>query len=268
MPTEDAAKAIAEAFHSARRSASALAAFPGDLPGALADAYAIQDVAIRIWPDRVAGWKVAAIAPELRERLGAPRLAGPAFAANVFHAIPAAETRFPIFLGGFAAVEAEFILRLGSDIAPADAGDERALANAVAALHAGAEIASSPFAGINEFGPTSVISDFGNNAGLIVGPELSGWRDGPLDALTSRTMVNGKIVGEGSAARVAGGPLSALAFLVEALARRGRTLRAGDLVSTGMTTGIHPVQPGDRIRFEFSQGVSFEAVAEQALPAD
>lgn len=260
------AETIAKAFTTARREARALPAFPGALPATLADAYAIQDAAVALWPARIAGWKVAGIAPEFRERFGAPRLAGPAFAANVLRLDGDALLRFPIFAGGFAAIEAEFILRMGADAEPEDADDENRLAEKVAAMHGGAEIASSPFAGINELGPTSVISDFGNNAGLLVGDEIPDWRALSLDALTSRASVNGAVVGEGSAARVAGGPLAALAFLVKALAERGRRLSAGDLVSTGMTTGIHKLAPGDEVLIEFSQGRPIRGVAATAAP--
>jgi 2-keto-4-pentenoate hydratase len=49
-----------------------------------------------------------------------------------------------------------------------------------------------------------------------------------------------------------GGPLASLGWLAEHLAGRGRHLRAGDVVATGMTTGIHAVQPGMRGRIEFA----------------
>jgi 2-keto-4-pentenoate hydratase len=76
-------------------------------------------------------------------------------------------------------------------------------------------------------------------------------------------LINGTIAGEGSAANVMGGPIAALRFLAEHLLTRGRHLRAGDVVLTGMTTGIHQVVPGDRGRIEFSgaAGCDIEVVA-------
>lgn len=258
---------IARAFTAARRDARALSAFPGALPATLVDAYAVQEAAIGLWPDRIAGWKVAGVAPEFRERLGAPRIAGPAFSKMILRLdASGAPLRFSVFADGFAAIEAEFILRVGADIDPADADDEDRLAAKIAALHGGAEIASSPFAGINDPGPTSVISDFGNNAGLLVGDEIPNWRAQPLETLTSRASVNGAVVGDGNAARVAGGPLAALAFLVTELAARGRRLGAGDLVSTGMTTGIHRLAAGDEVLIEFSQGRPIRGAACKATP--
>ena len=49
-------------------------------------------------------------------------------------------------------------------------------ADLIGAVHAGIEVASSPLGRINELGPIAVISDFGNNNGLVIGPEIAGWR--------------------------------------------------------------------------------------------
>lgn len=263
---------VAEAFRKARLDARPLPEFPGTFPTTLAEAYAIQDQAIAAYPDRVRGWKVAGIAPEFREALGGNRLSGPVFSSGVRHDDIRNAVPFPVFGGGFSAVEAEFIFVMARDIAPGDLAssdllDRKALEASVATLHAGAETAGSPFAAINDRGPLAVISDFGNNNGIIVGHEIVGWRDMPLEAMTSRTSVNGAVVGEGSAAKVADGPMAALAFLIENLASRGITLHAGDYVSTGMTTGIHPVVAGDRVIFEFVGGLRIVAEAILAKPA-
>lgn len=268
MATEtDDPVAIAAAFREARLGNSMLPAFPGTLPTSLAQAYAIQDSAIAAWPDKIAGWKVAGIQPQFRAELGADRLSGPAFARDTRIAgqkpVP-----FGIFTKGFAAIEAEFIFRMAKEV-PAEAADDPAmLMGCIGTLHAGMETAGSPFAGINDLGPLSVVSDFGNNAGLIIGPEIRNWQNIALEALTSRAFVNDRCVGEGSAAKVADGPLAALRFLISNLAMRGFKLNAGDYVSTGMTTGIHDVRVGDQVRLEFCGGIAFEAVAMEAASSD
>ena len=63
-----------------------------------------------------------------------------------------------------------------------------------------------------------------------------------------------------------GGPIAALQFLAEQLATRGRHLRAGDIVLTGMTTGIHQVVPGDRGRIEFSSAPACDIEVHGATP--
>lgn len=259
--------AIVTAFRTARIGALPLLAFPGVFPANLAEAYAVQDAAIAAFPDEVRGWKIAGILPEFREALGASRLAGPAFAKSIHVSDGRIPVGFPVFSGGFAAVEAEFIFVMARDINPGDVLDRPALLAAIASMHAGVETAGSPFAAINERGPLAVISDFGNNNGLIVGPEIPGWREAPLETLTSRTLVNGTVAGEGSAAKVMGGPIAALEFLVGNLGGRGITLHAGDYVSTGMTTGIHIVAAGDRADFEFAGDIRITSEAVAASPA-
>ena len=83
----------------------------------------------------------------------------------------------PVFAEGFAAGEAEFLLRIGAAPPAGKTGftlDEAA--DLIGAVHVGIEIASSPLGAINELGPIAVISDFGNNNGLVVGPEIPDWR--------------------------------------------------------------------------------------------
>lgn len=263
----EAAGHIAQAFRDARLGAVPLIEFPGPFPRTIDAAYAIQDRAIADFPDRVVGWKVAGIAPEFHDQIGVKRICGPVFSVGLKRQDGPLPVRFPVFAGGFAAVEAEFILVMGRDIRPGEALSSAALADSVASMHGGVETAGSPFAEINALGPLSVVSDFGNNNGVILGGEIAGWRTQPLESITARTRVNGEVVGEGSAAKVAGGPLAALEFLVGNLAQRGMTLKAGDVVSTGMTTGVHNVVAGDRVEFEFVGGIGITALAVPAAPA-
>lgn len=242
------ATAIARAFIDARAEARVLADFPGPLPADLDEAYAVQEDVLRLTGRRLAGWKVAGIPPAFRAQYDAERLVGPVFADDVQEVADSGRATVKVHIGGFCAVEAEFVVRLTED-APG-AADAAAIAK-IATLHVGAEIASSPFAGINDLGPGSVISDHGNQSGAIIGPEIPAALFGQWDQLISRTFVNGELAGEGSAARVAGGPFASVAFLARQLASRGRRLKAGDVVLTGMTTGIHPVTEGDEVRYEF-----------------
>lgn len=248
VPDEAVATAIAQAFVAARTDARVLPEFPGPLPADLGEAYAVQEEVLRLTRHRVAGWKVAGIPPAFRAQYVAERLVGPIFADDVQEVADGGRATVKVHIGGFCAVEAEFAVRLLEDVP--EGVDEAAVAT-IARLHVGAEIASSPFPGINDLGPGSVISDHGNQSGAIVGPEIPPAMFGRWDALVSRAFVNGELAGEGSAAKVAGGPFASVAFLARQLASRGRRLKAGDVVLTGMTTGIHPVTEGDEVRYEF-----------------
>lgn len=250
---------IARAFVDARRTGRALTAYPGVEPVSLDVAYGIQDEAIAAWPDRIAGWKLGRINAPHDSRFGAGRLAGPIFSRAVWTAgtVP---TRFGVIDGGFAAVEAEYVLELGepapdrSDWTAADAG------SLVARVFTGVEIAGSPFPGINDHGPAVTASDFGNNAGLILGAEIADWRN-RLAALTCTMSLDGRIVGKGGAASIPGGPLESLAFLLNLLHRRGRRLEAGQLVSTGAATGVHDIVAGQSAVADFGADGRIECIA-------
>ncbi len=252
---------IAARLVAARQKGAALKAFPGAIPEALAEAYVIQDAAIGMWGDEVAGWKIGLIAPHLRERLGAERVVGPIFSRAVSAANGAPGVAFPVFRDGFAAVEAEIVFRIGRD-APAEKLDWTIdeAAGLVGAALVGIETAGSPLAIINDLGPTVVASDFGNNAGVIVGAEIDDWRR-RLPDLEARTLIDGEQVGEGRPMSLPGGPVEGLRFLAEHLARRGRPLRAGQLVSSGAITGVHDILQGQACEIVFPKCGSIRARA-------
>ena len=112
-----------------------------------------------------------------------------------------------------------------------------------------------------------MIADLAFNGGAIVGPEIPNWQDRRLDDLVSRMTIDGKIVGEGDAAKVPGGPLRALAFLADFLTARGQKLSKGDVILTGATTGVHAVTPGSRGLVEFPGVGSIEVEVGAARPA-
>ncbi len=250
MTSLDAAR-IAASFVSARREARVLDNYPGPLPETLGAAYRIQDEAIALQATRVAGWKVGRIWPPHESLFGSNRLSGPIAAEHVFHAAGQMVT-MPVFQGGFAAVEAEFICVLHmADPAQTRYTLEEAAA-AIAAVHVGIEIASSPFPGINDHGPAVTVSDFGNNHGLILGPALPGWQGMALDAWPVSVSIDGQTMGEGRSGAFPDGMVGSVRFLLELLSSRGIAVPAGTLVSTGAISGVHPIAPGQAAEARFA----------------
>ncbi|OYX95790.1 MAG: 2-keto-4-pentenoate hydratase, partial [Caulobacter sp. 35-67-4] len=183
------------------------------------------------------------------------------FKKNLWEA-GAAPTPFRAIEGGFTAVEAEFIIRLGKD-APEGKTQWTAeeAAEYVGELILGVEIAGSPLKTINVLGPPIVASDFGNNDGQILGPVLENWRDIAWEDMAVETTINGVVVGKGTAASIPGSPLAALAFLLGHVASRGRPLKKEMLVTTGASTGIHDVVAGDAATVSFGALGQVECVA-------
>lgn len=261
----DAERRVALAFVAARRSAQALAAYPGKLPEALPEAYRIQDYAIAAMGLPIGGWKVGRIPPALAGQYGAERLVGPIFADTIVHASPTAAAVGVVFAGGYAAAEAEFLFQIGN----VPATDKRyftvaEVSELVARVHVGIEIASSPFQGINDRGPAVTISDFGNNNGLIIGPEVPLASRGALFERSVETSIDGRKAGSGRGNDLPGGPLSSVQFLLERLAARGIAMRPGDWISTGAVTGVHEVRIGQHVRGQFGRDLSVECVIEAA----
>ncbi len=255
MPNDNSqsvdAAGIAQRFVSARLAGQSLPAYPGVIPASAAQAYACQDAAIRLWPEPIVGWKVGLVAPAARAEFGAERLVGPIF-QSLLRPAGAGVMSCPVFAGGFAAVEAEFVFRLARDVPPNQLEwTEAEAASYVGTLHVGVEIASSPLAAINDLGPVVTASDFGNNFGLLVGNAIADWQACDWSTLRCATFIDGQQVGSGSAVSVPGGPLAALRFALSLCAQRGHPLRTGQYVCTGATTGVHDIRIGQQARVDF-----------------
>jgi 2-keto-4-pentenoate hydratase len=246
-----AAADTAASFVAARRAGTALPAYPGPKPRDPAEAYAIQDAAIALRGEPIAGWKIGRIHPPLSEQFDTTRLIGPAFASQVLM-LDGIGTGYCI-AGGFGAIEAELMLRVGTQVEPVarDWTPAEALA-LIDAAHIGFEIASSPYSGINADGPLVTISDQGNNHGLLIGPAIADWQASDLDATEVAMTIDGVEVGSGTPAAFPGGVAGSLLALLGNLATRGIALEPGVWISTGAVTGVHEVEAGQQAEAAFA----------------
>lgn len=266
-PLDDSFDPAAVAFRlvQARRAAEAVPIYPGPLPQSLDQGYSAQDRAIELWNAPIVGWKVGRIPEDWERVLGEDRLVGPIFAGTVQSVADGQSGRFDLIRQGFAAVEAEFVFELGQDAPPSQLDFSHAQAAAlVSTLSIGIELAGSPMPMINALGPAVVVSDFGNNTGLIVGPRIADWRPLADSELTCETFIDERSVGRGGAASIPGGLLEALAFALTRCARRGHPLKAGMYVTTGAATGIHDITAGQHARISFGRWGSLHCDAAAA----
>lgn len=215
-------------------------------------AYAIQDAAIALDGRRVAGWKLGRIAPDRQAEMGANRFVGPVFADDII--ILGNDGMddgpvMPIFKAGFAAIEAEFMLRVG-ETGNADY-DADSVRDVIEEVRVGVEIAGSPFAEIGRYGPAVTASDFGNHKALVLGPCVPDWRDADLLNMAVESWIDGEQVAASTAAQMLDGPFGAAAFLLRWLRERGRSLPVGTWISSGALTGVHPIQGGQRAEARF-----------------
>ena len=163
-----------------------------------------------------------------------------------------------IFTSGFAAVEAELVIRLGQDLPAHDGGgwtaEEAAGPGAGAACrHRGGQ---QPGPGHQLARPDRNRRRFRQQqrSGARRGPcGLAEWSTGPACLLHRR-----ETLGEGSAENLPGGIHHGLATALNILAGRGRPVGAGMVFATGAITGIHPIGPGQHCRVEVRGGPSVE----------
>lgn len=231
---------IARAFLAARAEKTPLTLYPGAMPQTMADAYAIQSAAIDFDGRRIGGWKVGRIAPELVERYGGERIAGPIFADE----IAPDGAAMPVYADGFAAAEAEVLLRLG-DVSDRD-HDIDSVRDCITEVRTGIEIASSPFPDINRHGPAVTASDYGNNKGLVLGPPIPDWRDRDLITMPVEMTIDGDPVGAATMETMLDGPFGSALFLIRTLRVRGIAIEPGTWVSAGAITGVHEIAVGQR----------------------
>lgn len=252
-------QAIARSLVESRLDDRVLDDFPGQLPTSLEQAYDLQAATISLWPDDVVAWKIARFPPQDRGRFPAERLFGPAFRSTVQRVESGAATKAKIHEGGFAVIEAEFVLELGAAIPPSDRewSDDDLSAN-VCAAYCGAEIASSPMPNVIELGGMAIIPDLGINVGVIAGPEIADFDALGQDALGVQVSVDGGVVGEAEPGPITGDPYEALRLLIAHCGRQGIELPKGALVSTGLLTGAHDVQAGSTARVDYGAFGWFE----------
>ena len=239
---------IAQRFVAARSSGAPLAAFPGRLPADLAAAYAVPGGRrSSCGRTTVAGWKVGLDRPRPGRRLQA----GPPRGADLPPQRALGRRRAAARVSRCSRADSRpsrpsSCCCLGRDAPPGEARvDAR---GGVRARRRPCTSASRPPAARSRrstiSGRCAIVADFGNNAGLIVGPELPGWRDAPVEEWRCESFVDGASVGRGHGGVAPGGPFESLRFLLGLSARRSRPLKAGDWVSTGAITGVHEIVAG------------------------
>jgi 2-keto-4-pentenoate hydratase len=247
-PAVSAAAALADA----RRQGEQRADFPP--PADLATAYAIQEAGVAAILDIVGGghaigWKCGATNAAAMRNFGLDE----PFRARLLSpfALPS-----PAVIGWAGcltpALESEVAFRLGRDLGPAGAPfDEAAVLAAVDAAMPAIEVIDFRVKDAPKRGGLVVIADAGGAGFWVPGEAAAGWRDLDFTAIAVELAVNGEVAQRGSSAAVLGNPLTSLAWLANDLAKQGRGLKAGEVVTTGTCTPVVPARRGDEVVARF-----------------
>lgn len=156
-------------------------------------------------------------------------------------------------LAGFCEPKIEPEIAFGLRSAPADASTQALLAS-IEWFAPAFEIVQSHFPRW-KFQAADTVADGGLHGALVLGQRvpiasLGADAAGVLAALELELARDGMPVEVGAGSNVLGGPVAALAHLVEVLRAQGPqvALRAGEVVTTGTITAAHAVSPGQRWR--------------------
>jgi 2-keto-4-pentenoate hydratase len=206
-------------------------------------AYAIQEANTSYWQSqgrRIVGCKIGLTSPAVQKQLGVDR---PDFGI-LFDDMQIQENE-PVPVGRVLQpkIEAEVAFELGRGIESANPTVSD-IVNATAFVMPALEIVGSRI----QKWDISIFDTIADNAssGLFV----LGSARRPLDGLDLREALmsmtrNGETVSEGKGAACLDNPLNAVAWLAGELGKRGRPLRAGDIVLSGALGPMVPVQSGD-----------------------
>ncbi len=259
--TMSANERLADLLAAARSESRQIRDLPPELvPGSNAEGAAVNSlVAARLgWP--LLGWKIAATTPEMQRRLRSTEpIYGRTFAR--FETASPARFRHAELLDPL--VECEFFFRLARPLPPRAApysADE--VADAVASVHAGVEVAECRFPRDALPPIPAILADGAASGRYVVGPEIAGWRSVDLAAMPVALEVNGRVRRTGTGADVMGHPLAPLVWLANRRSALGDGLAAGTLVSTGTATGMLLAEPGDRMMARYGESLAVELIFE------
>jgi 2-keto-4-pentenoate hydratase len=219
-------------------------------PADRAAGYAIQACCAQALADEVAGWKIAATSTAGQQHI---RVSGP-LAGPVFRRRVKTDGAIVSLQGNAMRVaECEVVFRLGRSLAPRAGawGVDEVLA-AVDAILPGIEVPDSRFAAFERAGEAQLIADCACSHDMLLGQALA--PDARLRALSElrvQAQVSDGRQPTGLGSNVLGDPLLALVWLVNELTGSGRTLQAGQFVTTGACVPPIPVLPGHRVQADF-----------------
>jgi 2-keto-4-pentenoate hydratase len=228
-------------------------------PATFEDAYAIQQhVVSGLLSDgaRRIGYKAACTSEVAQHALN---VEGPLFGQLLSHSSHA--SGHTLVASGFVhrVVEAEFAFRFGEDVAAVEGGHTiESIARYVDAVIPAIEIVDYRYREWT-IGARQVAADNAIHGAWISGEPVHDWHALDLSTAAVTVTVDGELRTSGSGAAVLGHPLTVLAWLADVLPRYGFGLVAGDVVTTGVTTGVFEAQAGELVEAMF-EGVGSVSV--------
>jgi NADPH2:quinone reductase len=256
-----------------------------EIPNTMADAYLTQElvktIILRDNSDTAQlGYKIAATSTMAQESVSTSIAAvtEPFFGGVFSHSTFESNSTISISdhtLGlqdKFLLIEPEFALRLKNDVELRSDHTFDSIKGHIDAIVPSVEIVTSAYS-VNSFddfknlGAHSLVADNASHGGLVLGTKCSDAEENfraaleGLDTQAVSLKVNGELVAHGSGDKVLGHPIHALCWLANELGKQGKSLRKGELVTTGVVVdALIVVKSGDTVSVDYGGGHPFGKV--------
>jgi len=230
------AERAADLLLQSRKEGRVLTDLPTELtPSSIEEAYAVQDATLRLIGP-AGGWKIGP-KPDSEPRCSI-------LPATVFHKSGSIHEVPP---QGFD-VEIETAFVFAHDLP--DRGrsySETEINEAIGSVHLAIELCASRFADRKKLPPLTPIADMQGNAGVILGPPVTDWRDLELADLSLMLSIDGEIADLPHRKVGREATLPILTWLANHAVSRGGGLCAGHAVINGARLGPVPIGPATEI---------------------
>jgi 2-keto-4-pentenoate hydratase len=195
------------------------------------------------------GYKIACTNALAQELLKSPEPFYGRLLSSFFATSPACFRADDFFMR---VIEAEFGFQFAHDLPPAAPPLSREqIADVLSGVLPSIEIVDSRYVTWTNVGVPSLIADNAVHGAWVRGQLIRNWTSLDLAAQAVNLYVNDKLVESGKGSAVMGHPLNALQWLVHRLHSQGTTIKAGEYVTTGVTTNIYMAQKGERVVADF-----------------
>jgi len=197
------------------------------------------------------GWKIGAASEEIRRAEGLPSPSpGRIYEGTIF---PSGSVLDPGLFINYRNIECEFAFQLGLDFPARDEPYSEADARAgIESLFPALELGDTVF--LDWYGASGYFGsclDNGGGAAFVEGARVREWRDVDLVESGMDLYLNGFYIKSGKGGAAMGHPVTSLTWLLNWARGLGRSVEAGEVVSTGTCTGHCFAAPGDTARADF-----------------
>ena len=218
----------------------------GAIPQSLDQAYRVQDSLVTALDEEVIGWKIGCTSKMAQEMSSTDEPFYGRMLTSTTYSTPGS-VEFSSFFAPI--VEPEIAFRFNADLIPKNSPfGVNDIIESVDAIFPAIEIVDCRYAEGWPIGILPTVSDNGVHAAFIFGPETSDWRQVDRPNVPVKAEVNGEFVTDGVGANALDDPLNALVWLANACSKRGHSIRAGEIVTTGNTvTKAIFAEPGDGV---------------------